>query len=419
MGTPHQPAGCSPMAHEKGEPMRKPRVLYVITRAERGGAQVHLLDLAVGMGKKFELHLATGEEGYLTQACRENGIAVHLIPHLQREIRPLNDLKAAWELRRLMRRIKPDLVHAHTFKAGFLGRFVANRLKIPAIYTAHMWPFGAAVPLTWRLVAPVCERLAARWCDRIISVSALAAENAARHGIGERSQVVPILNGIFDHPLRASLDHDKPDHDKPDHDKALTCTMVARFTHFKDHELLLRAFAQVSGQVSLRLVGDGETLAAAHKLADELGIGGRVKFEGARGDVPEILAQSDIFVLASRTETLPISILEAMRSGLPVIASDVGGVSEEVIDGKTGILVTAGSVDEMAAALTGLLADKAMRIAMGRAGRRRFEQLFRAGEMIERTRAVYTEVWEERFDGRFAANEGFRKQADLVSFSRG
>ncbi len=406
----HQLDAPSPAAHDK-HAMRKPRVLYVITRAERGGAQMHLLDLAVGMGRKFELHLATGEEGFLTQACRENGIAVHLIPHLEREIRPLDDLKAVWELSRLMRRIEPDLVHAHTFKAGFLGRFVANRLNIPAIYTSHMWPFGGAVPIAWRLVAPVCERQAAHWCDRIISVSALAAENAAQYGIGERSQVVSILNGIFDHPKRASLDHDKPGHVKP-----LTCTMVARFTQFKDHELLLRAFARVPGDVTLRLAGDGDTLATARKLADDLGIRGRVQFDGARGDVPEILAQSDIFVLASRTETLPISILEAMRAGLPVIASDVGGVSEEVLDGETGILVSPGSVDEMTAALTRLLADKAMRVAMGQAGRKRFEQFFRAGEMIERTRALYTEVWEERFAGRFAANEGFRKHADLVSY---
>jgi glycosyltransferase involved in cell wall biosynthesis len=334
------------------------------------------------MGSKFELHLATGEEGFLTQACRENGIAVHVIRHLEREIRPLNDMKAVHELRRLMRRIEPDLVHAHTFKAGFLGRFVANQLNIPAIYTSHMWPFGNAVPLTWRLVAPVCERLAAHWCDRIISVSALAAENAARFGIGRRSQVVPILNGIFDHPKRARLDHDKP----------LTCTMVARFTHFKDHELLLRAFVRLPGEVSLRLAGDGETFTAAQKLADDLGIRDRVEFAGSRGDIPEILAQTDVFVLASRTETLPISILEAMRAGLPVIASDVGGVSEEVIDGETGILVTQGSVDEMTAALTKLLADKAMRMAMGQAGRRRFERFFQASEMIERTRAVYTEV---------------------------
>ena len=408
MRTQHQLDHPSPAGHQKDEALRKPRVLYVITRAERGGAQMHLLDLVLGMGQKFELHLATGEEGFLTRACRKNGMAVHVIPQLEREIRPLKDLKAAWELRRLMRRIEPDLVHAHTFKAGFLGRFVANRLNIPAIYTSHMWPFGRAVPLAWRLVAPACERQAARWCDRIISVSVLAAENAAQFGIGERSQVVPILNGIFDHSKRAALDHDKP----------LTCTMVARFTHFKDHELLLRAFAQVPGKISLRLAGIGETLSTVQKLADRLGIRDRVEFAGAREDIPEILAQTDVFVLASRTETLPISILEAMRAGLPVIASDVGGVSEEVIDGETGILVSPGSVDEMTSALTRLLADKAMRIAMGRAGRIRFERFFRAGQMIERTQAVYTEIWEERFAGRFAANEGFLKRPDLVSVSR-
>jgi glycosyltransferase involved in cell wall biosynthesis len=408
MRTQHQLDHRSPEAHHKDEALRKPRVLYVITRAERGGAQIHLLDLVLGMSKKFELHLATGEEGFLTRACRKNGMAVHVIPHLEREIRPLKDLKAAWALRLLMRRIEPDLVHAHTFKAGFLGRFVANQLNIPSVYTSHMWPFGGAVPLAWRLVAPVCERQAARWCDRIISVSALAAENAAQYGIGERSQVVPILNGIFDHPKRARLDHDKP----------LTCTMVARFTHFKDHELLLRAFAQVPGQIRLRLAGIGETLSSVQKLADKLGIRQRVEFAGSRGDIPEMLAQTDVFVLASRTETLPISILEAMRAGLPVIASDVGGVSEEVIDGETGILVAAGSVDEMTAALTRLLSDKAMRIAMGGAGRKRFERFFRAGEMIARTQAIYTEVWEERFAGRFAANEGFLKRPDLVSLSK-
>ncbi len=123
--------------------------------------------------------------------------------------------------------------------------------------------------------------------------------------------------------------------------------MVARFTDFKDHGVLLRAFARVPEGIRLKLVGDGETLDAARKLAEDLGIRGRVEFKGSRGDVPEILAQSDIFVLASKTETLPISILEAMRAGLPVVASDVGGVSEEVVDGETGILVSPGSVERI------------------------------------------------------------------------
>jgi glycosyltransferase involved in cell wall biosynthesis len=339
------------------------------------------------MREHFEVEVATGEEGFLTDACRERGIPVHVVPRLQREIEPLNDLRALRELMQLMRRIEPDLVHAHTFKAGFLGRFAANYSRIPCVYTVHMWPFGDAVPLSWRVVAPVCERLAARWCHRIITVSELGARAATQHRIGRASQILPILNGIAEHPARARLDHDRP----------VSCTMVARFTDFKDHGLLLRAFAKIPGQARLKLVGDGKTLPAAKKLAEELGIRERVEFKGARGDVPEILAQTDVFVLASKTETLPISILEAMRAGLPVIASDVGGISEEVVDGETGLLVPAGSVEELSNALQRLLADKQLRLAMGRAGRRRFETAFMADSMIDRTQKLYEEVLAGRF----------------------
>ncbi len=378
--------GASLETAEKTQYAIKPRLLYLVTRGEHGGAQAHVLNLAMGMRDRFEVEVATGEEGFLTDACREHGIPVHVVPYLRREIAPLNDARGLNELLKLMRRIEPDLVHAHTFKAGFLGRFAARYSKIACVYTVHMWPFGDAVPLSWRVVAPVCERLAARWCDKIITVSELGARDAAQYRIGRSSQVVPILNGIADHPARARLDHDK----------TLSCTMVARFTHFKDHGVLLRAFAKVPGEVRLKLVGDGTTMGAAKKLAQDLGIRERVEFKGARSDVPGILAQTDIFVLASKTETLPISILEAMRAGLPVIASDVGGISEEVVDGETGLLVPAGSVEELSAALQRLLADKQLRLAMGRAARRRFERLFLADAMLERTQALYDEVLAKR-----------------------
>jgi glycosyltransferase involved in cell wall biosynthesis len=364
---------------------KRPRLLYLITRAEHGGAQTHVLDLALGVRDQYDVEIATGEEGFLTDACREHRIPVHVVPYLEREIKPLSDLRGLRELIRLMRHVQPDLVHAHTFNAGFLGRLAASYLKIASLYTVHMWPFGRAVPLSWRVVAPICERLAARCCNRIISVSALGASLATKKKICDFSQIVSILNGIPDHPARAHLDREKN----------LSCSMVARFTHFKDHALLLRAFAQVPGEARLKLVGDGETMPAAKKLAEDLGIRDRVEFKGARGDVPEILAQTDIFVLASKTETLPISILEAMRAGLPVIASDVGGVSEEVLDGETGFLVASGSVEELSAALQRLLADKELRIAMGRAGRKRFERFFQSDGMIERTSALYEQVLAE------------------------
>ena len=175
--------------------------------------------------------------------------------------------------------------------------------------------------------------------------------------------------------------------------------MVARFADFKDHGVLLRAFARVPGEARLKLVGDGDTLDAARRLAQDLGIRERVEFKGSRADVPEILAETDVFVLASKIEMLPISILEAMRAGLPVIASDVGGVSEEVIDEETGLLVEPGSVDELAAALTRLLGDRKLRISMGKSGRTRFERVFQADRMLEKTGSIYRQVLEARMPG--------------------
>jgi glycosyltransferase involved in cell wall biosynthesis len=348
---------------------------------------MHVLDLVLGLRERFEIEVATGEVGFLTDACRQHGIPVHVLHHLEREIKPLDDLRGFYEVRRLMRAIKPDLVHAHTFKAGFLGRFAARQLRTPSVYTVHMWPFGQAVPLSWRIVAPFCERLAARWCDKLISVSQRGAQDAARYRIGHPSQLVPIWNGIPDHPSRARLNHDG----------GVSCTMVGRFSEFKDQRLLLRAFARIPGEPRLRFVGEGGTEALAWKLANDLGIRERVEFMGSRGDVSEILTQTDVFVLASNLEALPISILEAMRAGLPVIASNVGGVSEEVVHGETGFVVAPGSVSEFSEALQRLLADKSLRIGMGRAGRKRFEELFRVDEMIARTEAVYKQVLTERF----------------------
>jgi glycosyltransferase involved in cell wall biosynthesis len=168
--------------------------------------------------------------------------------------------------------------------------------------------------------------------------------------------------------------------------------MVARFIEGKDHDLLLRAFATIPKGPRLRLVGDGPTRASAESLARELGIQEQVDFLGNRDDVASLLATSDVFVLASRSEMLPISILEAMRAGLPVIASDVGGVAEAVAHNENGILVPSGSVSALAQALTDLTSDYALRLRMGQAGRQRFTDQFLSSSMKEHTRSIYWDV---------------------------
>ena len=361
----------------------KPRILYLVTRAERGGAQTHVLDLACSMRPDFEVSVATGEEGFLTEACRERAIPVYVLPHLQREVRPIADARAFREIWQLIRKLRPDLLHLHTFKAGFLARLAGRILRIPSVYTIHAWLYGtAAVSRFSTALSGPCERLAARWCERIITVSRAGARVARRHRIGSPSKLVTIHNGLPDCSEQARL--------SPTETPVIT--MVARFIEGKDHDLLLRAFARTPKGPRLRLVGDGPTRASVESLAHELGIQEQVDFLGNRDDVASLLATSDVFVLASRSEMLPISILEAMRAGLPVIASDVGGVGEAIAHNENGFLVPSGSVSALAQALTDLTNDYALRLRMGQAGRQRFTRQFLSSSMHERTRCIYRDV---------------------------
>jgi glycosyltransferase involved in cell wall biosynthesis len=361
----------------------KPRILYMITRAERGGAQMHVLDLACAMRGEFDVAVATGEDGFLVEECRDNGIPVYIVPHLQRKIWPPADACALLEINQLIKQLQPDLIHAHTFKAGILGRFSSRLLGVPSIYTMHTWLFGTpALPRLWGMLGAPCERLAARWCSRLIAVSDAGVRIASQHRVASQSKVVTIRNGIPDCSERANL--------KSDHVPVIT--MVARFTEAKEHELLLRAFASIAPGPRLRLIGGGPLLDTCKNLAKELGVQDRVDFLGNRQDIPSLLAASDVFVLATKFEMFSLSILEAMRAGLPVIASDVGGNREAIVDGETGYLVPGGSAAALADALRQVIDNPELRQRLGRAARLRFTQQFLFAHQERLTRNVYHEV---------------------------
>jgi glycosyltransferase involved in cell wall biosynthesis len=360
-----------------------PMILYIVTRADRAGSQTHLLDLALSMRDKFDVRVAAGEEGFLSGACRESGIPFYLLPHLQRTQTLIGELQAFWETRKLLQQLKPDLIHAHTFKAGFIGRMAGRSLGIPSVYTLHAWLWGTPEMSRFAsILGRPMERLAAKWCERITTVSAAGAQLVQQYKIAPPEKVVTIHNGIPDCPERArTLPNAAP-----------VIIMVARFTPGKNHDVLLRAFANLPRGPRLRLVGDGETRAEFEILAQSLGIQDRVEFLGERHDVPRLLADSDIFVLSSVSEMFPISILEAMRAGLPVVSSNVGGVSEAIIDGQTGLLVPSGSIEAMTKALTTLTQDGDLRVRLGRAGRQSFVDKFLGAFMEDKFRLVYTEV---------------------------
>lgn len=358
------------------------KVLYLITRADLGGAQVHLVDLIAGLRGKVQPVLGVGEEGYLTSVARRMGVEHHVLPELVHPISPLKDARALRRMVQLIGHVRPHLIHAHTSKAGVLGRLAAGLAGVPAVFTAHTWAFAEGTSLKWRAFGIPSERLAARFSSRIINVSAANRGLALRHRIGDERKHLTIYNGVPDTALRA----------RPGDDGVPGFIMVARFVPQKAQGVLLQAVARLDRPVRLTFVGDGPLRAAQELEARRLGIQERVAFLGERRDIPELLSQNHVFVLATNWEGFPLSILEAMRAGLPVVSTDVGGVREAIIPGETGFVLPDNDPQTWCACLQSLLDSPALRQRLGDAARARYESLFTLSGMARQTLAVYRSI---------------------------
>jgi glycosyltransferase involved in cell wall biosynthesis len=306
------------------------------------------------------------------------------LKHLCRALHPWHDARAVTEAADALARWRPDLVSTHTAKAGWIGRAASARLGLPALYTPHGWPAGGRFTGAAGVLFTVAERIAARWCSAIVCVSEYEKDLALRHRIAPAALLKVVPNGVRDvcPELRAV----------PDRLPVRICT-VARFEAPKDHSTLLEALARMQvGDWELDLVGDGPLEAAAREQAARLGIAARVHFSGYLPDPAPALAAAQVFALASRSESFPRSILEAMRAGLPVVASAVGGVDEAVSNGTTGLLATPCDPAALAAALTTLVRDAGLRARMGAAGRAAYVKRFRLETMVDRTASLYERV---------------------------
>ena len=360
------------------------KILFLITRAEPGGAQVHVLDLIRGLGAGCEAILGVGEEGFLADAVRALGVRVHILRHLIQPTRPLTDLRAAGEIVSLLRQERPDILHAHTSKAGIVGRLAARIAGVPAVFTAHSWAFSEGTSWKWKAAGVPMEFAAAGWCSKIINVSEANRQLARRYNVGSDAKHVTIHNGIPDNEFRAN----------PGAKAETRIVMVARFAAQKDQISLVRALAGVSAPARVLFAGDGPTLDSVKAETARLGLTGRVEFLGERLDVPLLLASSHVFALSTNYEGFPISILEAMRAALPVVSTDVGGVREAITDGVSGFLIPKGNPAVFQQRLSELASNPALRVRLGTAARREFEDRFQLAAMVRRTLAVYRNVLE-------------------------
>ncbi len=362
------------------------RIAYLVTTASPiGGAQIHVRDLAAAMAAQGHApSVITSGSGPFIDDLRRLGIPVVVLRHLSVPIHPLRDWRALREVRAALTELRPELIAAHSSKAGILGRVAGRSLRVPVVFTVHGWAFTPGVPPWHAAVYRQVERLVGPLASKIITVSEFDRQLGLTARIAGPDRLVTVHNGMPDVAERLRADPGRT---------PVRLVMVARFGAQKDHPTLFRALAGLRSQPwELDLIGDGPLRGEVESLAASLGLGGRVRFLGQRTDVDRILAESQISLLVTNWEGFPLSILESMRAGLPVVASSVGGVGESVRNEESGYLVPRGDMGMLRDRIERLLTSAELRVRMGACGRARYERDFTLSHGVARTLAVYRSV---------------------------
>ena len=334
------------------EDTRKPRLLLLVTLSEWGGAQHIVYLLACHFSSDFKVTVACGGDGLLISRLAEKNIPVIVLRALRRNPSLWRDTQVLGALYRMMRKGRFDLVHAHSSKAGLLGRLAARAAGVPSVvFTSHGWPFSQGRSFWKRSLLAFLERLAGYLTNSIVCVSEYERQLALKCKVARSRKLVTIHNGL---PLQTgrSLGRTTVRWEIGLAESDVAITMIARLSPPKDPGTLLQASLRLPrAGWKMLLVGDGPLSLRAADFIGAHGLSDRVRLMGARTDIVDLLAASDIFVLSSRSEGLPLAIIEAMMAGLPVVATRVGGVAELVEDGVTGYLVSPRDPAALATAL--------------------------------------------------------------------
>ncbi|HKV49936.1 MAG TPA: glycosyltransferase [Gemmatimonadaceae bacterium] len=359
------------------------RVALMLESDGPGGAEVMLFHLADELRRRGHYVLPVGPQagsGWLAERFRERGFEPATFM-----LRSPVDVRCWRDLVALLRDRRIDVVHSHEFTMGVYGGFAANSLSVPHVITMHGGRYYAQ---RWR------RRAALGWAAArsraLVGVSDATADDLKRTlpSVADRVRVVP--NGIpfaagHRAGTRAALGLG---------DANRLILAVGNLYHVKGHDVLLRAFARIANEAAasawtVAIAGRGEAEASLRQLAADLGIADRVQLLGLRSDVPDLLAAADLFTLPSRSEGLPLALIEAMGASLPIVSTEVGGIAEVVRRDVEALLVPPENPAQMASALATLIGDPDRRLALGAAARRRATSAYSVESMGDRYEALY------------------------------
>lgn len=377
-----------------------PRKVVLVAETVMDGVGKHVVDIIEHLNKsEFDLHVIHGTTrmDYRFEAALEkwsgNGVAFYSVSSLQREFRPASDWKAFRQITGLIQAIEPDVVHCHSSKAGVIGRLAAKRCGVPKIYyTPHAYSMQSQERQT-------VKRLIYQWIERILAKTATTMTFNVSEGerafalemkLGDPQHFKVIYNGIDRQFCPGKKAGYRSAFDIPENAFVIGC--VSRLYYQKNPLEFLEIaekLCTVSESFYFIWVGTGEMAEIVKSRTSDAGLNNRVFFAGHQTDVDGYLASFDVFLSTARYEGLPYTLVEAMRAGLPVVATDVIGNNEVVADGVTGFLYEPGIVSDAALHIAKLFEDSALREKQGNAAEQRFMTYFTIDRMIESIESMY------------------------------
>ena len=390
--------------------MEKIKVAHIITRFDKGGSSENTFLTVMGLdGVKYDVKLIKGLSLESEMGVREvravehnlaeverSGIRTVTIPELVRKVSPLYDLKAFISLIKMFLKEKPHIVHTHTSKAGILGRWAAFFARIPIIvHTPHGHVFWGYFNRLTTLAFIILEKLTAFITDKIITLTEHEKRDHLKFGIAPATKFSIIHSGVdLGKFLNVSDDDTVIRRNLGIPEDSFVVGTAGRLTPVKGHRYLIEAarkIVDVRPDTTFVFLGDGELLDELKNMATELGVEENVKFLGWRSDVAEVMSVFDVFVLPSLNEGMGRVLVEAMALGKPVIASNVGGISDLVINGKNGYLLPVGDVETFAVRIKELLDDPGKREEMGNTGQK-YAAGYSSEEMVKKIDRLYREL---------------------------
>ena len=369
------------------------KILFLITKSEIGGAQKYVLDLADGAKRAgFDVAIASQQNSHLYETLLKHNIRFIEVRHLQRDIDPILELQLAWELYKIIKKEKPDILHLNSSKVGALGALIGKLAGAPKIiFTAHGWAFNDPRPPLQLKVITFISRFAARFQDKIICVSKYDRRKALEFKIAPAEKIITIHNGINAKKIELIARDEAREKLKLDK-KDFVIGTIANFYKTKALDtIVLSAISAVheNSNIKFILIGDGpemgkiEALIQKYKLDEYFILPGMIK------NASNYLKAFDIFVMPSKKEGLPYALLEAMAAKVLCVVSAVGGMPEIISNEQNGILIRDMTPGKLQETITKLAENKLKMKEMAKAGQQTVLEEFSLKRMVEETLDVY------------------------------